>query len=109
MVAMVLASGCIYHEAPPAPSYPAPPAASPFDRAWAAALGAVQDEGVSVTLQDRANGLIRGTKGTANVEVSVRTQADGSVRVAINSRGPGSGDSALADRINLAYDRRMGR
>ena len=106
---MVLASGCIYHEAPSAPSYSARPSPSNFDRAWDAAVGAAYDEGVQVTVQDRANGVIRGTKGSANIDISVRTQADGSVRVAINSRGPGGRDSALADQLNQAYDRRMGR
>jgi hypothetical protein len=106
--AMLLGSACTYYEAPP-PSYPAPAPPSAFDRAWDAALGAAYDEGVQVTVQDRGSGLIRGTKGSANVEISVRTQADGSVRVAINARGGGSRDSALADQISHSYDRRMGR
>jgi hypothetical protein len=106
--AMLLGSACTYYEAPP-PSYPASPAPSVFDRAWNAAVGAAYDEGVEVTVQDRGSGLIRGTKGSSTVEISVRTQADGSVRVAINARGGGSRDSALADQINQSYDRRMGR
>jgi hypothetical protein len=106
--AMLLGSACTYYEAPP-PSYPAPPPASAFDRAWDAAVGAAYDEGVEVTLQDRASGIIRGTKGRTNVEISVRTQADGSVRIAINARGGDRGDTALADQINRSYDRRMGR
>jgi hypothetical protein len=106
--AMLLGSACTYHEAPP-PSYPAPPSPSAFDRAWDAAVGAAYDEGVLVTVEDRGSGLIRGTKGNTNVEISVRTQADGSVRVAINARGGGSRDAALADQINQSYDRRMGR
>jgi hypothetical protein len=108
-VLVVTASGCIYHEAPSAPAYSARPAPSTFDRAWDAAVGAAYDAGVQVTVQDRGNGLIQGTRGTASVDISVRTQADGSVRVAINARGSGGRDSALADRINDAYDRRMGR
>jgi hypothetical protein len=107
--AMLLGSACTYHEAPP-PSYPAPPPSpSVFDRAWDAAVGAAYDEGVQVTVQDRGSGLIRGTKGSTNVEISVRTQADGSVRVAINARGRSGRDTALADQINQSYDRRMGR
>ena len=68
-------------------------------------MGAAYDQGVQVTVEDRASGLIQGTRGTTAVEISVRTQADGSVRVGIKARG----DSALADRINQSYDRRMGR
>jgi hypothetical protein len=104
IAAMLLVSGCTYYEAPP-PSYLAAPGPSAFDRAWDAAVGAAYDEGVQVTVQDRASGLIRGTKGKTNVEISVRTQADGRVRVAINARG----DTALVDQINHSYDRRMGR
>jgi hypothetical protein len=107
-VAMLVASACTYYEAPP-PSYPAPPSPSAFDRAWDAAVGAAYDEGVHVTVQDRGSGIIRGTRGGTNVEISVRTQADGSVRVAINARGRSGRDTALADQINNAYDRRMGR
>jgi len=106
--AMLLGSACTYYEAPP-PSYPAPPPPSAFDRAWDAAVGAAYDEGVQVTVQDRGSGLIRGSKGSATVEISVRTQADGSVRVAINARGGGSRDTALADQINRSYERRTGR
>ena len=108
LLAMLLASACTYYEAPP-PSYPAPPAPSAFDRAWDAAVGAAYDEGVQVTVQDRGSGLIRGTRGDSSVEITVRSQADGSVRVAINARGPRRRDTALADQINQAYDRRMGR
>jgi hypothetical protein len=104
LVVLVCASACVYHEAPPA-SYPAYQGPSTFDRAWDAAVGAAYDEGVQVTVQDRTSGIIRGSSGKTNVEISVRTQADGRVRVAINTRG----DTALADRINEAYDRRMGR
>jgi hypothetical protein len=105
---MLFASACAYYEAPP-PSYPAAPSPSAFDRAWDAAVGAAYDEGVQVTVQDRGSGLIRGTRGSTNVEISVRTQANGSVRVAINARGAGHRDAALADDINRSYDRRMGR
>ena len=107
--ATLLGSACTYHEAPPPSYYPAPPAPSTFDRAWDAAVGAAYDEGVQVTVQDREHGIIRGTKGSADIEISVRTQADGSVRIAINARGAGSRDTALADQINRSYDRRMGR
>ena len=105
---MLLASACTSYEAP-SPSYPTAPPPSSFDRAWDAAVGAAYDEGVQVTVQDRGSGLIRGTKGAATVEISVRTQADGRVRVAINARGGSSGESGLADRIKQSYDRRMGR
>jgi hypothetical protein len=104
---LLLACGCTYYQ--PAPGVYTPTSASTFDRSWNAALGAAADEGVHVTTQDRTNGVIRGTKGQFNVDMSVRTQADGNVRVEINAQGPQGQDPTLADRLSQAYDRRMGR
>lgn len=85
------------------------PAASPFDRAWNAALGAARDEGVSVASEDRASGTIAGARGDQEITIVMRAQADGSVRVEIGQRGPKDADPGLASRISRAYDRRMGR
>lgn len=98
--------GCVVYEPVPA-SYPSVP--SNFDRAWNAALGAVQDAGVQVTSSDPATGLIRGTKDGIDVTVSVARQADRSVRVQFDSRGATERDPGLGNRFSQAYDRRMGR
>ena len=66
--------------------------------------GAMTDQGVSITTQDRGTGVIRGTRGSASVQASVRAMADGRVEVRITSS-----DSNLANRISESYDRRMGR
>ena len=97
-------SGCVVYE-----PYPGYSATSNFDRAWSAALGGVQDVGVQVASAERENGLIRGTKGDIRVLVSVVRQADGSVRVQFDAKGPTQDDPALADGFSRAYDRRMGR
>ena len=108
-IAVVVLSGfaalaaCATYE--PAP----PPPPSPFDRAWSAALAAAQDEGVRITSEDRANGVIRGSRGDQEVMINIRTQADGSVRVEMSARGPKGSDPGLAGRVSRAYDRRMGR
>jgi hypothetical protein len=107
VAAVVIAAGCTYYETAPGVYSPAP--ASTFDRAWNAALGAAADEGVQITSQDRATGAIRGTKEPFNVDMNLRSQADGNVRVEINARGPQGVDPTLAERISRAYDRRMGR
>jgi hypothetical protein len=88
---------------------PAPPPPSPFERAWNAALGAAQDEGVQVTSADRVSGVIRGSRGPQEVTINLRTQADGNVRVEMSTRGPKGADPGLTGRISRAYDRRMGR
>jgi hypothetical protein len=94
---------CTTYEPAPAP----PP--SPFDRAWSAALGAAQDEGVRITSEDRVNGVIRGYRDQQEVAINIRTQADGNVRLEMSARGPKGSDTGLAGRISRAYDRRMGR
>jgi hypothetical protein len=100
----VALAGCVVYE-------PVPVAAPPttFDRSWNAALGAAQDEGVRITSEDRANGVILGVRGEQEVTINVRSQADGSVRVEMGARGPKGSDPGLAGRISRAYDRRMGR
>jgi len=103
VVSFAALAGCATNEPPPAP----PP--SPFDRAWNAALGAAQDEGVRVTSADRVSGVIRGSRDQQEVTINLQTQADGNVRVEMSARGPKGSDPGLAGRISRAYDRRIGR
>ena len=92
-------AGCVVYEPVPVQS-----PQSRYDQSWNAVTGAMADQGVSVTTQDRGAGVIRGTRGSASVQASVRTLANGSVEVRITSS-----DSNLANRISESYDRRMGR
>jgi hypothetical protein len=98
-------AGCVVYE--PVPAYY--PGGSNFDRAWNAALGGAQDAGVQVASAEPGSGLIRGTKDGIEVVVTVARQADGSVRVQFDTKGPTQRDPGLADRFSRAYDRRMGR
>ena len=101
----MLFSGCVVYEPVPTPV----PSPSAFDRAWSAAIGAAQDEGVRIASEDRARGVISGSRGEQDVTMNVQTQADGNVRVEFSARGPKGSDPGLAGRISRAYDRRMGR
>src|SRR5436190_220726 len=66
LLGSALPFGCVVYE--PVPTYyPSPPT---YDRAWSAALGALQDTGVAVTSADRATGVIRGTRAGATVTVT---------------------------------------
>ena len=96
-------SGCTVYEPVPVP------APSTFDHSWSAALSAAQDAGVRITSEDRGSGVIQGFSNEQQVTITLRTQADGSVRIEIGARGPKGADPGLADRISRAYDRRMGR
>lgn len=99
--ATLLSTACVVYE--PVPAYQP----STFDRSWSAAIGALQDQGVTITEQDRARGVVRGSRGALNVTAAVRTQADGRVRVEFNTTG--GGDPGLVERISASYERRMGR
>jgi hypothetical protein len=105
LAAMLFAAGCYYYG--PAPAYG--PGPTSFDRSWDAARGAAYDEGVRLTGEDRSRGLITGARGDQDVTINIFTQADGSVRVEFNARGPQGANSDLASRLSRAYDRRMGR
>ena len=105
-LAAALLGGCVYYPAAP---YPAPVSQGPstFDRAYDAALGALSDQGLRITSQDRASGSIVGTRGAATVSASVRPQADGTTRVEFKTSG--DADAALSQRVLASYNARMGR
>jgi hypothetical protein len=85
------------------------PASSTYDRAWNAALGGVQDAGVTITQAEPTTGVIRGTRNGINVTVSVARHYDGTVRVQFDTKGDTSKDPQLSNRFSHAYERRMGR
>jgi hypothetical protein len=96
-------AGCVVYE-------PAPVASpSKFDRAWNAALGAVQDAGVQISSAEPSTGVIRGTKDGIDVNTLVVRQADGGARVQFETKGPTQNDPGLSNRFSQAYERRMGR
>ena len=107
ILALILGSGtlagCVVYGPYPGYYY----GGSNFDQAWSAALGGVQDAGVQVTSAEPSTGLIRGVADGGDVLVTVARQADGSVRVQFDAKGPAQRE--LADRFSRAYDRRMGR
>jgi len=109
-LAVLLAlAGCVVYD--PYYPYPAPGGgtAATFDRSWNAAVGAFQDQGVSIANQDRGAGMISGRKGGITVSARVAAQNDGRVRVEFNAGGAMSEDPGLPDRLSRAYDARMGR
>ncbi|NOQ15091.1 MAG: hypothetical protein GQ583_11520 [Methyloprofundus sp.] len=99
-----LLTGCTYYQ--PAPVvYSSSTTASKFDRSWSAAMGALSDQGVRISVQNRGAGIIQGNRNGVEVSANIRTQADGSVRVQFDT----SGDPALINNITSSYNRRMGR
>jgi hypothetical protein len=97
-------TGCPYYAVPPGTVITTP---ASFNRSFAAAAGAMQDEGLAISVQDPGSGTIVGGIDGGVVQASVRQQADGSVVVQFDSKN--ARDPALLDRISRSYDRRMGR
>lgn len=98
--------GCVVYEPVPVT---APPAVSKYDRVWDSALRAASDTGIAVTVADKPTGTIRGSRGPIAVAINVVRQADGSVRVELDLKGPLDSDPGLSSRFYQAYDRYMGR
>ena len=106
--ATCLFGGCVYYE--PVPVAPSPQStAQRFDRSWNAANGAMIDQGVTIVSQDRAAGIIRGTRGGITIVATLQALADGSVQVKFGSTGATDADPGLIHRVSDSYDRRMGR
>ena len=106
-LAAVFLAGCTYYQATPV--VVSTTATSKFDRSWSAAVGALSDQGVRITSQDRGAGILQGTRDGIHVTGDIRTQADGGVRVKFNTSGATSRDPTLIDRITSSYNSRMGR
>jgi hypothetical protein len=102
--ALIALSACAYYPVPAGTVVMTP---ASYDRSFSAAAGAMRDEGLTLTVQDPANGSIAGQLGNSTVTASVRQQSDGSVRVQFNTSD--AQDPTLLDRISRSYDRRMGR
>ena len=81
----------------------------PMEQPWQAAMGAVQDAGLTLATADRGTGTIRGTRGSVEGVIVVRMRNDGRVGVEITSRDPDKRDPGLTQRLTDAYNRRMGR
>ena len=97
--------GCVVYE--PVPVSSQPTLQQRFDRSWAAAAGAMSDQGVTVVAQDRGSGMIRGERGGTTITAMVETRPDGRVQVTFNSKG--ADDTGIVQRVSESYDRRMGR
>jgi hypothetical protein len=102
---VLMLAGCVV--APATPYAVAVP--STFERSWSAVIGAMEDQGLQIASADRGTGVVRGRRGGIEFTSSVRTQADGTVRVEFGTAGATQEDPTLIDRVTRAYNQRMGR
>jgi hypothetical protein len=80
-----------------------------YDMSWNAAIGAMRDEGVAITAENRSGGFAEGRRGNITVRAVVASQPDGRIRVEFNHGGAVNEDPGLPGRISHAYEVRMGR
>jgi len=107
-LALVALGGCVVYEPVPVTA-PQPSPQQRYERSWAAAAGAMSDQGVTITAQDRGAGVIRGGRAGVSVTATVQTQADGNVQVSFETVGAAEKDPGLTQRLRDSYVRRMGR
>ena len=105
--AVLALAGCVAYPYPYA--YPAAVPSDPFEAPWNAATGAIGDAGLTLVVADRSTGTIKGTRGSVEGTILVRTRADGRVGVEISARDPNRQDPGLVERLTNAYNGRMGR
>ena len=106
VVAGLSLSGCVVYD--PVPYGAQPTLQQRFDRSWAAASGALSDQGLTITSQNRGAGVVQGERGGTRITAALETLADGSVQVKFTTQGSAN-DPALIQRVSNSYDRRMGR
>lgn len=78
-----------------------------IDRSWDAAAGAMTDQGMTITTQERSAGRIRGVRGGTTITAELETLPDGRIQVKFSSSE--TSDSGLIDAVTNSYNRRMGR
>ena len=107
IIGTALFTGCTVYQTTPTSYSAARP--SKFEQSWSAAMGALNDQGVRITAQDRGAGIIQGSINGIELTTRIDTQADGRIRVEFSTRGATSRDPDLINRITDSYNSRMGR
>ena len=100
---------CVAYEPYPVVVSPQLTTQQRFDRSWNAAVGAMTDEGLAITEENRAAGIARGRQGAISVTATLETLPDGAIKVSFGSSAAGDTGSSLARRVHESYERRMGR
>ena len=102
LAAALSLAACVTYE-------PLPNAEQRFDRSWTAAAGAIYDNGLTITTQDRTAGVIRGERAGVTITATVETLPDGRIQVKFFSTGETKNDPYVLGRVTDSYNQRMGR
>lgn len=109
VVSALLLGSCVAYVPAYTPVVSQPTMQQRFDRSWDAANGAMYDQGLTITAQDRGAGVVQGQRGGITITTTLETLADGSVQVKFASKGDDRADPGLVRRVSDSFDRRMGR
>jgi hypothetical protein len=109
VVSVLLLSSCVAYVPAYAPVVSQTSPQQRFDKSWDAANGAMYDQGLTITAQDRGAGVIQGQRGSITITTTLVTLADGAVQVKFASKGDDRADPDLVRRVSDSFDRRMGR
>jgi hypothetical protein len=80
-----------------------------FDRTFDIALGAMADQRMTFSTQDRRQGRIVGTADGATLVATLQPMPDGTIRVNFVPQGDTPADNALLKRVADAYTERMAK
>jgi hypothetical protein len=80
-----------------------------FDRTFDMALGAMADQRMTFSTQDRRQGRIVGTADGATLVATLQPMLDGTIRVNFVPQGDTPADTALLKRVADAYTERMAK
>ena len=78
-----------------------------YDRTFDAARGAMSDQKMTLSLQDRRSGKIVGTVNDTAITAVLLPQLDGTIRVQFAVQDPPPADAALLGRVVDSYNVRM--
>jgi len=90
-----------------APLGTVPDSLASYDRTYDAALGAMVDQKLVFSVQDRRNGTIVGERDGDGITATLQPQYDGTIRVSFKQRGASPADAGLLKRVVDSYNTRM--
>jgi hypothetical protein len=106
LLALAALAGCSSSPASPAPATARDSLLS-YDRTFDAALGAMADQKLVLSVQDRRNGRIVGTHEGETLTASLQSMRDGTLRVNFMPKDESPAAVALQQRVIGSYNARM--
>jgi hypothetical protein len=84
-----------------------PNSLSSYDRTFDTALGAMTDQKLDISQQERRLGTIVGTLGEVSITATLQPLFDGTTRVTFKQQGEAPADPGLLKRVVDSYNERM--